>query len=381
MLSAPARAQDASENLTLTAGVDVVYDTNVLRGNAGRFLGEGDNVRVTPRLDLAVRQDLGRTQLNGALSAGYDFNSRYGFLDQFRIGASGSARLPLGAFCSVRPRLAYQRYQSDLGDLAIVGENQTQLVSYSVEGACDRPVGFSPYAELTYDRGTNSEPGRIGGDYRTRGGRIGVDYNRPSLGVIRLFGGMRVIERPVLRQITGIADKTTVTQAGVQITRAVAPRLSGTASVSYLNADPDRPGVESYGGLGFSADLTYRPMPDWRFTIGGSRDVTSEPAISATYVLRDQLRADVEWQLTARSSIDLNADYFRRSFRGEDINIGNLGLPPRGSDRTIAFGGRYNYDLRRFRLSLGAGYRDRAADNDFYDYDAFSLIGSIRAKF
>ncbi len=379
-LVAPARAQNAEDNLGVDVSVNTFYDGNVLRTSAARgFTGPKDNLRVTPQVDGHIRRSIGRYSVNAGASVGYDFNSRFKFLNQVRIAATGNAAVPLSATCFVRPSVSYQRLQADLGDLTTIRNNTAELTSYAATISCNRQVGFSPYLELRQDSGTNSEPRRFVANYRSRTVTGGVDYNKPSLGTLRLFASYRKIERPKLRDLLGINDGAEVKSAGIELIRAVAPRLSGRLSASIVDVNPVRNNVSGFTGAGYSAALTYRPSPRLRVVGEFERSVTSETSISATYSVTDSLRLSPRLQLSERSDLSGSASYTHRSFRGENVVPGFIA---RGADSTLALGGTYGFDLRqRLRLGATVGYRRRRSDNAFFNYSSLGGGGNVTVRF
>ncbi len=379
-LAGPVRAQNAEDNLGAEVSINTFYDSNVLRTTAARgYNGPTDNVRITPQVRGHVRRTIGRTTLAAGASVGYDFNSRFKFLNQVRVAVTGNAAVPITATCFVRPSVSYQRLQADLGDLTTIRNNTAELISYAAGISCNREFGFSPYLEVRQDTGTNTDPRRLTANYRSRSVTAGVDYNKPSLGTVRLFGTYRKIDRPKLQELLGISDGAEVKSAGIELIRDVAPRLSGTLSASIVDVSPVRNNVSGYTGAGYSVELNYRPSPRLSIVGVGSRSITSETSISATYSVTDILRVSPQLRVSPRSVISGSAAYIHRGFRGENVVPGFI---PRGADTTTEFGGAYRFALRQ-RLTLGVdiAYRRRRSDNSFFNYSSLGGGGSVTVRF
>jgi hypothetical protein len=379
VVPAPAWAQSAENRLSASATVEGGYESNAIHASDQRFPGEKDNYRLTPRVDVSANQPLGRIHVSASVSAGYDFNSRFKFLNSFRVGSNGSASVPVGGTCHFDPSVNYFRFQTDLSDLQQNERNINQLFGFGAEISCKRAAGFSPYLQVRQDDGTNSRFEQKVSNYRSRSVTAGIDYNRPTLGTIRLYGSYRKIDRPELKELFGIVDGAQVESAGIMLIRNIAPRLGGTLSANYTRVDPVQNTTAGYSGIGYSGELTYRPSPRVSITAHAERSVTSETSISATYSLSDILRVSGEVRVSTRSIITGSASYIHRSFRGENIVPGFI---PRGADSTEAFNIGYGYDLgKRMRLSVAGFYRKRDSDNSFYDYDSAGATVGATIRF
>jgi hypothetical protein len=379
ILPAPAWAQSAEGRLQASATIEGGYDSNSIHASDQRFPGEKDNFRLTPRVDASVSKPIGRIHVSANVSAGYDFNSRFKFLNSFRTGSNANASIPFGGTCHIDPSANYFRFQTDLSDLQQNVRNINQQYGFGLELSCRRSAGFSPYIQVRQDDGTNSRFEQKISNFRSRSVTAGIDYNRPTLGTVRIFGSYRKIDRPELEQLFHIIDGAQVESAGIMLIRNIAPRLGGTISANYTRVDPVQKTTEGYSGFGYSAELTYRPSPRVSMVLHGERSVTSETSISATYSLSDILRLSADVRLSTRSVVTGGASYIHRSFRGEGIVPGFI---PRGADSTKAFSLGYGYDLRkRVRLSINGFYRDRSSDNSFYNYNSVGATVGTTVRF
>ncbi|MEN2785582.1 outer membrane beta-barrel protein [Sphingomonas qilianensis] len=364
------------QRLIVTPSVRSAYDTNVLRqndeGNEPR-----DNFRVTTGVDIIARRTFGRTAVNVAGTLGYDFNSRYKFLDRTRIEVGGGLRTPVGAICSVSVDARYDQYQFDLGDVDEIIASTTRQQFYDVLASCNRSSGFSPLAGLSYSKRSTQAQNVFGST--TLGERVGISYAKPSLGVISLIGSHSRIRRPGVEDLLGAEDGTEVTQLQLSLNRNVSPRLSFVAGGGYVRANPDRAAVETFSGASFNGAVTWAPVPRLVIDAVAKRDITSQNGINATYVIREDYSVGASWRASQRSRVRMSATRIDRDFAGR----GTLPLATViGEDSTNIITAAYTYDTARiFRFGLSISKRWRDADVARYDYKSTVIGASVGAKF
>lgn len=376
-----AQAQSVQEDgnrprLVVTPSVRTIYDSNVLRYNDDAD-GPRDNVRVTAGVDVLVRRTFGRTALNVAGTVGYDFNSRFKFLNRTRIELAGGARTPVGAICQVALDASYYQFQFDLGDVDRIVGATTRLQTYDLGVSCNRAAGFSPLAGVTYTDRSSGSSGLFSSN--TLGARAGVSYAKPSLGVLTLSASRARIRRPGVRDLLGNDDGTNITQVSLGLSRNVAPRFGFSAGFGYVTANPKRAGVSAFSGLSFNGEATWRPKP--RFVVTGSADrqVTSQNGINATYVIRDNYQLGVSYQLSRASRFRVSAVHVNRDFRGREALPLATGI---GRDSTDILTGSYSYDAARLlRYTFSVSQRWRDADVSRFDYKSTVAAVGIGAKF
>lgn len=360
---------------SLVPSVRTAYDTNILRSvDLG---GPRDNVRVTPGIDLAYQRRFGRVALGITGSAGYDFNSRFRFLNQSRIDVSGSAQAPVGSICSITAETSYNKLSFDPNDTqASAGSTSTTQI-YDVRANCARRGGFTPVAGFTYKSIEGSQTSFF--DYEQYTGSLGLAYAQPSIGTVTLNATGMQLRRPNFAELTGFNDNSDIYSLALRLDRSVAARIQISASGGVTKADPRRASAPGFLGASYSGQLKWLPTP--RLTVTGSavRQVTSQPGISATYVILEAYRLNAGLQMSAKSRIELSGSHTIRDFRGDDLTPA---LQPIRADRTNTVSANYNYDLsRRLRIGLALRHRWRKADNSFYDYTSTVLSSSIGANF
>lgn len=374
-IGSTSNADNNQPRFSLVPSVRTAYNTNVLRND--ELSGPRDNVRVTPGIDLNYQRQFGRVALGISGSAGYDFNSRFRFLDQSRIDFNGSVQAPLGSVCSITAEASYDKLSFDLNDTqANAGSTSTTQV-YDVHANCLRRGGFTPVAGFTY---RSIEAGQSSFfDYRQYTESLGLAYGQPSLGTITLNATAMQMRRPDLAELTGFNDNTDIYTLALGLDRAVSPRIQISARAGATKVIPRRASVRRFLGASYSGQVKWLPTPRFNVTGTAVREVTSQNGISATYVIRKSYALSAGLQVSAKSRIGLAGSHTLRDFRGGDLTPA---LQPIRTDRTSIVSANYSYDLsRRLRLGFALSHRWRKADNPFYDYKSTALSSSIGAHF
>jgi hypothetical protein len=366
---------DNSPRFSLVPSVRTVYETNTLGYVEVR--GPRDNVRVTPGVDLNYHRQFGRVALGVSGSAGYDFNSRFRFLNQRRIDFSGSAQAPVGSVCSFRAQANYDTFRYDLNDTqAQVGSVSTTQF-YGVGASCTRGAGFSPVGRFNY-RSLSSSRSRFF-NYKQYISNLGIAYAQPSIGTVTLTGTVAQLRRPFLAELTGVNDDTDVYSVTLGLNRSVSPRVRISASGGVTKADPKRRSVAGFVGASYNGEIDWSPIP--RFTLSGTgiREITNQNGISSTYVVRESYGLSASLKVGGKSSINVSGNRSRSDYRGEDLTPT---LVPVRVDRFSSVSSSYSYNLsRRLRASVSLSHRWRNADNPLYDYTSTALSSSIGANF
>ncbi|MDB5714331.1 MAG: hypothetical protein JWO15_1728 [Sphingomonadales bacterium] len=365
-----------ADRLSIAPTLNTVYDTNVLRRAQPKGADTG-NLRVTPGVSILLRRSLGRFALNLSGTAGYDFNSRYRFLNRSRIDFAGGVKAPVGAICTANFTAAYDQYQFDLGDVTQTVGTTTRNQNYDLALGCSRKAGISPVGGVTYHTGTSGGISLY--DYTQLSERVGLAYAQPSLGTVTLTAAASQLRRPNIVDTIGIDDSTNIRSLTLSLDRAVSQRVQLSVAVGFTEANPDRSGVSSFAGLSYNGRVNWNIVP--LFSIAGSaaRQVTSENGISATYVIREDYRLSADWQFSQASQVSLSASRVQRDFRGESLTAT---VQPVLSDRTSIVGAGYHYNTARWlRLGLGVTHQWRTADNRLYNYQSTIISGSIGTRF
>jgi hypothetical protein len=378
--SAQTATTDNRPWFTIVPSVRSAYETNALRNTvASGNADAGDsreNLRVTPGIDLAYRREFGRVAVNVSGSAGYDFNSKFRFLNQSRIDFNGLARAAVSGSCSIAAKASYSRSRFDLIETQADAGSASITQIYDVRANCAR-AGFNPVAGVTYRSLESSQASFF--DYREYTETLGLAYTQPSIGTVTLNGSTMQLRRPNLFALIGVNDSTDVYSLSLNLDRSVSPRIQISAGGGITKANPHRPNVPEFLGASYSAQLKWLPTPRFTITASALRNLNSQGGISATYVIVEDYRLEAVFQLSAKSQIGLGGSRTLRDFRGDDLTPA---LQPLRADRRTVISARYSYDVsRRLRVGLGLSHRSRKADNSFYNYKSTTLSSSIGANF
>ncbi len=372
--AAPVQAQEFRTDLRLAA--DAEYDSNLLRVNAARGGGDGSDIRFTPALNVDIARPIGRDRISLGGVVGYDFHPRNSYLNRERIRLDAKGDLGIGAFCRGDVTGGVDFQQTDIADLGErVGNTSRQR---SIGGAvdCTRRVGVSPTVYVQHTAVDNSLESRRRFDLRADDIRVGMAYARPSLGSVRVFGGVRRIAHPFRTTVTGsVGDSTLVTSAGIGVRRAVAPRLAFAAEVMWLKTRQRPSVVPGFSGLGWTTNLTWTPFPRFQLSATLDRSVRGESSFGSSYTVTTANALDLDYRVGHRTSVSLSLSQRKREFRGETLFDQQ---PARGWDDTWVIAGGADYALfRSLGLRARVAYRHRDSGNTFYRYSSTSgLLGA-----
>lgn len=376
-LCSPAFAQE--NRFDVSVSVVETYDSNILRLSPELSDGPRDNLALSPRVGVDYGRRFGRQRLFLNGTAGYNYNSRFRFLNREDLTASGGANLSFSGRCRADPTASLLRSQADLDDLGDAVGNTVTIQEYTVQAACPRSAGLYPTVSAGLLRVDNSAIRRER-NQSVVDGRAGLVYRRPSLGDAELFTQFILISRN--REVptaTGVVkDDSDVSTIGLRLSRDVGTRVAASASVGYTNVDPKVPGVAGFSGVTYRGAVTYQPQPRLSFTAGFGRAVSSRGNAGTSYFVTRSADLGAQARLSARTSVGARVQLATRDFRGEDRSFR---FGPRGADSQLSATGNVSYAISApVALNLTALYRRRDADNDFYDYSTFSatLGASLR---
>jgi hypothetical protein len=357
--------------------ITTTYDSNALRANGDAVEGPRDNVRVSPGASVILNRLIGRTRFSLNGTAGYDFNTRFTEFNRERINLASQVTTPVGSPCTVTGNAGYERAQFDLTDTGVLVGASYQRQTYDVSASCSRVAGLYPAVGANYVSTSNSSSSSL--DSNQFGLRAGVGYARPSLGNIRLEGGVSKISRPGVKDVLGIDDSRTISYVQFIFSRAVAPRVSFNLGAGLAHANPARTNVKPFTGPSFNGQLTIRPIPRVSFVAAAQRNVQNQSGYSATYVILDTYRVAGSYRLSSRSRASIYGQRSRSDPRGQDLL---QFVQPRGADTLRVLGADYSFDFpTSLRLTLSLQRLKRTAGNSIYDYEASTASAGVSARF
>jgi hypothetical protein len=362
------------ERLVIEPSMTLSYDSNILRRDSTIAGGDTDNVRVTPSLTVGYNREVGRTALSLGAALGYDFNSRFRYLNRQRLTLRAGVVLPVGALCPISLSASHQEAQYDLADTEDSVASVLTINEFSTNIRCTR-AGITPTLGGSY-RDTRNSTNPLG-DNNYREAHFGARLNVPSIGALTINGQLGKIARPEFERVTGTEDSTDIKRIYLAFERAVAPRFRFSSTIGFVDATPARSTVPSFSGLSYSAEAGYLFTPRLRLTLNGSRDVETSSGLTASYMIRSQLRATANIDVLNRTSIIVAGSYVKRNLKKEAGNLSRF-----GSDEAKTVSVNISRDIgRRLRLGLSSSYISRDADVDLFDFDSTNVALTFSSRF
>lgn len=372
-----ARAQE--NKFDLSVAVVESYDSNILRFGEQRTSDPTDNLSIAPRVTVDYSHRFARQRLFANGYAGYVWNDRFQFLNRQDIALTGGADVRAGPRCRATVTASVYQAQSDLEDLGAVIRNVATAQDYSVQTSCPRPAGFYPAGSASFYRVDNSERRRER-DQQTREARIGIAYRRPSLGDAQVFASFAAIrrQRRVVTADGPTQDVTQVRSYGLRLTRDVGTRINARGEVAYTTADPEIEGIPSFSGVTYALDMSYTPISRFVLTAGVGRSVSGRGNLGTSYIVQRAADLGARLSISRRTSFGAGFRLAERAFQGEDSVFQ---LRPRGKDTQLTATADARYRLAQpITLELSGRYRQRDAENDFYNYDSFAATLSAMLR-
>jgi hypothetical protein len=331
--------QSAGGARPLTIGVQeqTTYDTNAARssGTAATIRGlDGADVIYAPSINVDYSSYVGRQGVALQGYFGYDYYQRNHQLSREHIDVAASVNKTLGK-CLVGSRLAYDRGQSPLEDLALsITKNTIQTYTISANETCGTTSGLTESLQVAYSAASNSAAGLV--DYDTTGVSGSIGYSNRALGNIALVANYTKTnyENTTVVSLFGTPNNLAAVSVGGQISRPIGNRLAGQAGVFYTSTTSDQgpalvPGQSSsFDGVTWNVGMTYKIGP--RLVLNGtlSRSVDATIRQDAGYSINDIANFTADYTVSSRIRMNLGASWSREDFRG-----GSTLIPQIAADR------------------------------------------------
>lgn len=378
--AAPAAAQETKPlRIQLTAAV--VHDDNVARSSTTAAAIRGitpEDTIFTPTITVEAQKPFGRQSVYVNAVAGYNFHQENERLDAERIDIRAGVNNSLGP-CVTTLEGQYIRALSQLEDLtAGPVDNIETVTAATFSGACGRPVGLALTAEAGWEQSDNSTANRGTVDYTETKGLAGLMYRRPTFGELTLFASASKTEYDDRLTPGGAQDGYETTGAGIRYSRKLGARIEGSVSAGYTEVDPYEPGVKSYEGETYSADLTYRPSS--RLQIAGTFAKAVEPSIrfQTTYTIEESYGVQADYRVGSRIRLTLGALHTDRELEGAT----GAAAPLITEETLDSVFGAIRYELgRRLAITLDARRDERDADANLFDYTSNRVGLSLVATY
>lgn len=369
-----AGAAGGSQGLSINASAEVRHETNIARTNAAtaalRGLHRSDE-KFSPNLSLSLGKPFGPHNLTVSASAGYDFHRRNTRLNRERLQAGTSLGLNLGV-CAPSLNSSISRRQSELGEIADTLGTGTRTVrnaetQWSVGGSvsCGKSFGFRPTAGITYQDNSNSNPLRNGTNKNITTYMGGLDYVHPSIGDIQLFAQQRDLkfDDPTLQR--GNRQRS----YGVSFTRTIGARLQGNASINWTNVKPRQPGVSSFNGVNWSANLSLKATPRIQVQAGLGKSITSSLAVDSNYNISTNYSINASYAVSPRINFNAGYSHTKRRFEGVGFLPGTAPVNLLTDDKKNSVSASVDYLFSpKLKFILDGGHDARSANTAFYDY-------------
>jgi len=359
-----------------TIGVQEItsYESNPARGNAENAAIRGikpDDVTFSPSVTATYSHSVGLNSLALNANFGYDYHARNNILSREHLDFSLNGNAAVGAFCSVGGSAAYNRGQSELQYLT-VDVTQNTIQTYRIEGSerCGTSSGLTESVSLSHASTQNSNPTLNGYDVNGVTGMLG--YSNPTLGTLGLtvsYDRSDYSAAPVAASAT--PERLDVTSVGLQLTRPIGARLTGTASVSYSHsADVARAGApiaaRDFSGLTSSLNLTYVASPRLQLTGDVGRRVSATLLQGVGYAVVTSADLSATYTVSSRITASVGGSWLHTDNEGRDPLL--LVTTPDWQELTTVFARATAKIGRTSAASLEYRHLQGRSDLSLYDY-------------
>lgn len=382
---AAATAASAQEERRLDFGLQatVEHQSNVAQTSKSQAALRGlslDDTIFTPGANVNIVQPVGRQALFLDGSVGYAFYQNNDQLNREQANLSGGLRGSVGP-CGYVLTGNYARGLSRIDDATLIAdvENVQEVKRVAVDLACARESGLGVVAGYATDWTTNDLAASRLSDVDTETAMLGVQYARPALGVITIFGNYGETTYP--NRI--IEDGYDLYAIGLSYERKLGARIEGKASFAYTTVDSHAPapigsGDDNFETTAYSIDLSYRASSRLRFAGSFDRSVTPSTGIGRNYDVTEAYEIHGDYDLGARISLSLGAARVEREAAGGLL----LPIIQLTDSTTDAVYGSASYKLsERISFKLTAGHEERSTNAPQFDYTNDRIGVGVDAKF
>lgn len=382
----------AEKPFTFGVQETTAYESNPARGNAAdaalRGL-RGDDVTLSPSVTATYSHGAGLygVALNGLF--GYAFHTRNSSLSSEHLSLSIVGNAAVGSLCSAGGSARYDRGQSDLQYLTIdVTKNVTQTYLVNGSETCSTPTGLTENVQV-FRSSTQNASSELS-NYNTTGVSGLIGYSKPVIGTVGLTvsynetsydnGGSK---SAALRAVT--APELRVTSVGVQISRPIGARLSGSASVSYSHSTQGAaPGLlnaqrSSYDGLTTAIGLNYLVGPRLQLSTHVSRGLSGSSFRDVGYALVTQVDGQAVYKVSQRITATLGGSWGHTDYQGRLAYL--VPFTPGWQENTSVYGQASFRIGSRSAASLEIRHSTGEADLSLYNYSSNYLGLTLSTTF
>lgn len=405
-LATPAAGQSATPSgLSFDITGSARYNSNELRLRNGEPTPPGehkDDIRYSPAIGASYEHNLGRQSIDIHAQYGHDFYQNNSSLSRDRINAGGELTYRVGARCSGVANVGYSRRQNGgrdnfnaptpdqplptdpADDVGRIRDNVQAFTSYGINANCGSAGGGLSFggsarrselrnaAELRKFADSNSDNYSL---------FAGVGLLRP--GQLQIVGSYSTIDYPNREIIAGIPvlakNGVKTYRVGLNYSRPIGNRLSGSLGVAYLNATPQR--GDKYSAPAYNVSLSYTAGPRLSFDLVGSRNIVSTSTAGALYRVVDQVSFSANYKLGTSITTHARASYLRNNFKQTFVVPGDIGVI-RTKDSSTRFGVGATYAPRPlYNIGLDIDRTSRSSNPSLYDYNSTLVSLSIGIHF
>lgn len=384
--SAQAGAAAGERRLDIRPSVQLVYDDNVFRAPESFDLGNRsrDDMRVTPGVVADIAVPVGRQTLFLNGSVGYDFFANNSQLDRERIGLSGGANLRARS-CSSTITGRYNRQQTDFANIlaTVAIPNADERRVFDVQLQCAGAVGLAPSVGFTRSVVRNSSTLFQPLDVNSNTFTAAVGYQRPSFGLLSLYGTYSTAEFPNRRfllpgETDPVTDGIDSYSVGVSFERQIGSRITGSLSFGHTWVNPKLDQTVEFTGLSYSAGIDLRPGDALLLNLTAARTIDVQNIVAASYAITDLFSLAGTYQFSQRMSLNFGSRYQERRFRAAPQLEGLPGFLLVPDDQLISATIGLGYDIGdRLRLTTGFTQERRKSDLNFFNFNNTRLEAGL----
>lgn len=358
------------------------YDSNVLRLSDQDPTTRRSDQHRTGTMSLNWQRPIGQQDFYFIGGISQNRYTNHAQLNNTGINLQSGADWRAGIGCVARTGAVFTRQLVNLADLtraALASSTQTaQALILSVN--CARGALLRPSFDYRDEMVTNSAKELTPNDTTTQSYNTSLGVQRPRLGEIALYANLRRTRYP--HHILNSPEYIRFTDAGLRWTRAWGAHLTGTATLSYSNVEPESHATKPYSGLGWTANLTIAPRGTrTHVTIAISRATQQSTLINISYSVDASTQIGIDFALTSRVKLVSSLTLAKRSFVGTAGNTTSaLGL----GDRSLGVSGGLRYALpfkmlaAPVALACDTSISRRNADNPAFNYRDALVSFSLR---
>lgn len=362
------------------------WDSNVTRASKAltpvNGLEPGD-IRYTLSGTVDTSRRIGRQQAFVQGSVAYDFYQKNKSLERWRADLRTGLSGRLGP-CSGGVNGAYTRSLAELSPISPTDPANSieNIYGYGASTSCPLfgPIGATVAVQQRHVRTTGSL-NQTGSNSTTVSTSVGyISRGFGSLSVIGSYATSEYMRPP--RPIAFAPSGVETYSIGLQYSRPIGSRMTGSANVSYFELSrDDGPLNEAITGRGTSGttwgvNFTYRASSRFSMNASYADSVSATTRIGSAYQNEKRATFGARYRANDRLVFSANASHSDRDFSG--VNL--LGIATK--EQRIGYGVGLRYELRdNINIALDAGRADLDTDQALSNYTSQRASVSIVATF